>query len=309
MSGGARDFNNIEMRAIIKFFFPLQDKTPKEIHASLTETLGAHAPWYATVKNWVAQFKRGDFSTCDASRPGRHKTVTTPEIIDQIHELILEDRRTSAKSIAEQLGISCKRIGSIIHEDLDMRKLSVKWVPKCLKADQKRQRCQLSEQLMEFFRRVPNDFLSRLVTITKPGYITMTRRQSNYQWSGGIGAHPAPKNSGCKNPLEKFSPRFCGIKKAFFLLIAFQRANDNDPAHRALATQKKLFYLGFQCLDHPPYSQHLAPSDYHLSPGLKKQLKVRHFSSEAESLLPRIPGWTDNILNFFEWLAKVRTTG
>ena len=27
--------------------------------------------------------------------------VTTPEIIDQIHELILEDRRISAKSIAE----------------------------------------------------------------------------------------------------------------------------------------------------------------------------------------------------------------
>jgi len=69
----------------------------------------------------VAQLKRGDFSTCDAPRPGRPKTVTTPEIIDQIHELILEDRRISAKSIAEQLGISRERVGSIIHEDLDMR--------------------------------------------------------------------------------------------------------------------------------------------------------------------------------------------
>jgi len=99
----------------------------------------------------VAQFKRGDFSTCDTPRPGRPKTVTTPEIIDQIHELILEDRRISAKSIAEQLGISRERVGSIIHEDLDMRKLSAKWVPKCLNADQKRQRCQPSEQLLEFF--------------------------------------------------------------------------------------------------------------------------------------------------------------
>jgi len=41
------------------------------------------------------------------------------------------------------------------------------------------------------------------------------------------------------------------------------------PAHRALATQKKLAYLGFQCLAHPPYSPDLAPSDYHLFPGLK----------------------------------------
>ena len=111
----------------------------------------------------MAQFKRGDYSTCDAPRPGRPKTVTTPEIIDQIHELILEDRRISAISIAEQLGISRDQVGSIILEDLDVRKLSAKWVPKCLNADQKRQRCQSSEQLLEFFRRRPNDFLSRLM--------------------------------------------------------------------------------------------------------------------------------------------------
>ena len=69
-----------------------QGKAPKEIHAILTETLGEHALLYATVKNWVAQFKCGDFSTCDAPRLGRPKTVTNPEINDQIHEQILEDR-------------------------------------------------------------------------------------------------------------------------------------------------------------------------------------------------------------------------
>jgi len=99
----------------------------------------------------VAQFKRGDSSTCDAPRLGRPKTVTTPEIIDQIHELILEDNRISAKSIAEQLGISRERVGFIIHEDLDVWKFSATWVPKYLNADQKRQRCQWCEQLLEFF--------------------------------------------------------------------------------------------------------------------------------------------------------------
>jgi len=91
--------------------------------------------------------------------------VTTPEIIDEIHEPILEDRRISAKSIAEQLGILRERVGSIILEDLDMQKLSAKWVPKCLKADQKHQGCQSSEQLLEFFQRDPNYFLSRLMTM------------------------------------------------------------------------------------------------------------------------------------------------
>ena len=58
--------------------------------------------------------------------------------------------------------------------------------------------------------------------------------------------------------------------------------HDIAPSQRALATQKKLAYLGFQCLDHPPYSPDLAPSDYHLFPGLKKQLKGRHFLSDME---------------------------
>jgi len=71
--------------------------------------------------------KRGDFSTCDAPRHGQLKTVTTPKIIDQIHEVILEDRQISAKSITEQLGISRERVGSIIHEDLDKRKLRAEW--------------------------------------------------------------------------------------------------------------------------------------------------------------------------------------
>jgi len=39
MSGDARDFNNIETRAVTKFLF-LQGKAPKEIHAILKEILG-----------------------------------------------------------------------------------------------------------------------------------------------------------------------------------------------------------------------------------------------------------------------------
>jgi histone-lysine N-methyltransferase SETMAR len=110
----------------------------------------------------------------------------------------LEDRRISAKSIAEQLGISRERVGPIIREDLDMRKVT---------------------------------------------------------------------------------------KGVLFL-------HDNAPAHRALAIQKKLAYLGFQCLDHPPYSPDLAPSDYHLFPGLKKELKGRYLSSDAE-VIAAAETWLD----------------
>ena len=68
--------------------------------------------------------------------------------------------------------------------------------------------------------------------------------------------------------------------------------HDNAPAPRALATQKKLAYLGFQYLDHPPYSLDLTPSNYHLFPGLKKQLKGCHFSSDAE-VIAAAETWLD----------------
>ena len=108
------------------------------------------------------------------------------EIIDQIHELILAERRISAKSIAEQLGTSRGRVRSFIQEDLDMGKLSVKWVLKCLNAKQKRQSWNSSEQILEFFRRDPNDFLSRMLTMDETSLyhydIDSETKQQSMEW-------------------------------------------------------------------------------------------------------------------------------
>ena len=72
--------------------------------------------------------------------------------------------------------------------------------------------------------------------------------------------------------------------------------HDNASAYWALATQKKLAYLGFQRLDHLPYSPDLAPSEYHLFPGLKKG---RHFSSDVD-VIAAAETWLDGQpSNFF----------
>jgi len=107
-----------------------------------------------------------------------------------------------------------------------MRKLSAKWVLKRLNADQKRQRCQSSEQRVECFRCDPNDFVSWLLTMDETWlyhYDPETKQQS-MEWRHSGSPRPAPKISECKNPLGKFSPRFFGIKKASSSLIIFQRA-------------------------------------------------------------------------------------
>ena len=212
-----------------------------------------------------------------------------------------------------------------------MRKLSGNWVPKCLNADKKRQRCQSTEQLLEFFRRYPNDFLSRLVTMDET-------------WLYHYDPETKQQSMECKNPPEKFlasifsgsrrHPSHClsskGPNYQRGILIIFAGAteghfegktpreghqgglHDNAPAHLAFATQTILVYLGFRCLDYPPYSPDLAPSDYHLFRGLKKkQLKVRHFSSEVEVIAAaetRLDRQRSEFF-FFEWLAEVGATG
>jgi len=132
----------------------------------------------------------------------------------------------------------------------------------------------------------------------------MTRRQSNNQWSGGIATHSArPKKFRVQKSTGMFLasifwdqdsilfidylPKGQTINAEYFSSLMVQlkdilkekrRGNgtkgvlfmhDNAPAHRALATQKKLSYLGFQSLDHPPYSPDLAPSGCRLFSGLK----------------------------------------
>ena len=75
--------------------------------------------------------------------------------------------------------------------------------------------------------------------------------------------------------------------------------HDNAPAQQALSTQNRLAYLGFQCLDRPPYSPDLAPLDYRLFPGLKKQFKGRHFSSDAEVIAAAETGLDGQPSEFF----------
>ena len=131
-------------------------------------------------------------------------------------------------SVAEQLGISRELVGSTIHEGLDMRKLSAKWVPKCLNADQKRQRCQSSEKLLEFFRRDPIDFLSRLVTMDETWlyhYDPETKQQSvEWRHSGS----PRPQKIPSAKIRWKFSRLdFFAIKTASSSFIFFQRAKQS----------------------------------------------------------------------------------
>jgi len=70
----------------------MKSLTPKEIKAKLDNVHSTSAPAFATVYNWVDEFKRGRTSTCDALRSECPIQTTTPEIIDKVHDIVLTDR-------------------------------------------------------------------------------------------------------------------------------------------------------------------------------------------------------------------------
>ena len=177
---------------------------------------------------------------------------------------------------------------------------------------------------------------ARLVTMDETWFITMTRRQSNNQWSGGIAARPAPKNSEFKNPMEKFSPQLFEIKSASLSLIIFQRAKLSTLSITHLCwCNWRIFWRknaagrsprgSCSCTTMPQLTGYLQPTRNWptwastvlithpilriwprrattCSLDWKNKWKVAIFRPTRRSLLPRRPGWTDNLLNIF-WVA------
>ena len=82
---------NEKKRVSIKYLH-IKGLTLKEIKAELDNVHSTSASAFATVYNWVNEFKRGRTSTCDAPRLGRPiGTSATPEIIYKVHDIVLID--------------------------------------------------------------------------------------------------------------------------------------------------------------------------------------------------------------------------
>jgi len=133
-----------EFRAVIKHLH-MKGLTPKEIKAELDNVHSTSVLAFAVVYNWVNEFNRGRTSTCDASRSGCPIEAATPEIIDKIHDIVLTDRRVKVRELIEATGISHGTVISILHEQLGMKKLSARWVPRLLTVDHKCDRVTISK--------------------------------------------------------------------------------------------------------------------------------------------------------------------
>jgi hypothetical protein len=145
---------------------------------------GDYSPSFSTIKKWAAKFKRGCTSLEDDPCEGHPKSAT-PEIIEQVHDIVLDDRRIKVHEIAETIGISKERVGHILHEKLDKKKLCTRWVPGLLTADQKCTRTKISEQCLEHCNKNKTDFLHRFITMDEAlvHHYTPESKEQSKQWT------------------------------------------------------------------------------------------------------------------------------
>ena len=326
MATASNENNKLKYRAIIEFL-TLEGEDANNIHQRLFKVYAEEAPSRATVFRWNTEFKRGRKSLEDDPRSGRPVTVTTPEIIDSMRELLDEDRRITVESIAEQVNISIGAVHNIIHNELQMTKVTARWVPRKLTEQNKWQRVESSRALLKMYEADQTGFESRFITGDETWlhhYDPETKLQS-MQWKSRDEPTPVKfKTQASAGKVlatifwDRKGPIMCDYlqrghtvtgqyyadllenlrqnireKRSGMLTAGVLVLQDNAPAHTSAVATAAARRCGFEILPHPPYSPDMAPCDYFLFPNLKLHLKGQHYASDQE-VITAANGWLES---------------
>ena len=317
---------SVEQGTNIKFCVKL-GKTATETFNMLLEVYGDSCMSRTRVFEWHKRFVDGRLSVEDDAKPGRPCSVKTDVNIEKVRELVRTDRRLTIRMMADQLGIDKELVRSILVDNLGMRKVCAKMVPRLLSEDQKTRRLHVCQDILQQLQ-TDATLLEKVITGDKSWifeYDPETKRQS-CQWKSP--GSPRPK----KARMQKFQvkvmlitffdhqgmvhheyvPHDQTVNQYFYkevltrLMAKIRRKrrelwasntwilhHDNAPAHAALSVRQFLATKQVTILDHPPYSPDLAPCDYFF-PKLKGTIKgtrfegVEDIKSNVTSFLKRI---------------------
>lgn len=99
---------------------------------------------YSPARRWFKMFKEGRQSISKEGGPG---APVTEQNINTAAVIVREDRRITLRSLSEVLNISLDATHTLVTEELHIRRVRARWVPRLLIPEQKDIRMQVCMQL------------------------------------------------------------------------------------------------------------------------------------------------------------------
>ncbi|RUS78555.1 hypothetical protein EGW08_013698 [Elysia chlorotica] len=160
----------------------------------MVEVYAEKCPNYSTVTHWVRKFKSGFLSVMDEPREGRPTSVVTEKNVSTVEGLVKQDRRITVKQFASETRISVGSVEKILHDHLNLNKVSARWVPRLLTADQKKESADCCKHLL---RLEANDDLlfQKIVTMDETWIYQFDPEPKNASMQWKRPSSPPPKKA------------------------------------------------------------------------------------------------------------------
>ena len=117
----------------------------------------------SNIYRWYKMFSEGREDVNDKDHAGRPSTSTTDENIGEGKKIVLGNRQITVREVNEDLNVSIGSCHLIFTEDLGMKQVAVKFVPKLPNFDQKQHRKNIAQELLDSISDEPN-LLQRVIT-------------------------------------------------------------------------------------------------------------------------------------------------
>ena len=175
--------NKMELRTYVRNR-TLLGVSLKEIYEELKSVHGNVTFSLSTICRWMKKFKSGNLSVENAPYSGTPKSAMTKMNVDAVKSMITEDARYTVLDIAKSLGMSSGTVHKILSKELNLQKISTRWVPHLMTEEQKEKRVKLFKNLLKKFKKCDKRKLYNLLTgdETWVYYFEPQRKVDNRMW-------------------------------------------------------------------------------------------------------------------------------
>lgn len=292
-----------EKRLLMLHEFKLSSKpNASETARRINKAWGEGAVGERTVQERFKEFKAGNESLTHAQGAGRPREVDRQAVLNSIEAA----PSLTTRMLAEEFECAQSTIVEILKELGKVWK-KTRWVPHELTDAQKIKRVNCAQVLLDRQNETP--FLANRLITGDEKWISYKNPSRHGEW-----VDPGEQTSGTpKKDFRAKKAMLCVFWSArgieYWELLESQTVNsevycgqldelnsrlnqhrrsqvvfldDNARPHRSKLTNAKIRELGWDRVDHPPYSPDLAPSDFHLFRSLEHFLRGKQFESFEE---------------------------